>query len=47
MIIGLIIGFCVGCVLTWLSMANAITSSYEGGYVKGFHDAKQGINKDV
>lgn len=43
LIIGLITGFSVGCVLTWLSMCNTIDTSYAAGYAKGFHDAKQGI----
>lgn len=35
--------FIVGCVLTWLSMANMIDSSYQAGYIKGFSDSKQGV----
>lgn len=39
MILGIIIGFSVGCVLTWLSMMNLADSSYTAGYAQGFHDA--------
>lgn len=43
----LVTGFSVGCVLTWLSMCNTIDTSYTAGYAQGFHDAKQGVNKDA
>lgn len=42
-ILYLLIGFLMGCVLTWLSMANMIDTSHQAGYVKGFHDAKMGV----
>ncbi len=42
LLIYFVIGFFLGCALTWVSMMNMVSAANLEGYTQGFQDAKNG-----